>query len=70
MPMTPADIGWDEKGAKDAYTGAREIRDKYLICSILWDLGQEARAGYGEEKAATEKIPAARRGDRESSCCS
>ncbi|NLL53655.1 MAG: sn-glycerol-1-phosphate dehydrogenase [Clostridiales bacterium] len=46
MPMTPADIGWDEKGAKDAYTGAREIRDKYLICSILWDLGlaKEARA--------------------------
>ncbi|MEF9896449.1 MAG: hypothetical protein RR843_11810 [Clostridia bacterium] len=46
MPMTPSDLGIDEKDAQDAFTGAREIRDKYLSCSMLWDLGltQEARA--------------------------
>ncbi len=45
MPMVAADLGWDEKGAKDAYTGSREIRDKYLTSSMLWDIGyaQEAR---------------------------
>ncbi|MEG2858933.1 MAG: sn-glycerol-1-phosphate dehydrogenase [Clostridia bacterium] len=46
MPMTPSDLGIDEKDTQDAFTGAREIRDKYLSCSMLWDLGltQEARA--------------------------
>ena len=46
MPMTPADLGISEADAKDAFTGAREIRDKYLSCSMLWDLGltEEARS--------------------------
>lgn len=46
MPMVPADIGINEQDAKDAFTGAREIRDKYLSCSMLWDLGlsEDARA--------------------------
>lgn len=45
-PMTPSDLGIGEQDAKDAFTGAREIRDKYLCCSMLWDLGltEEARA--------------------------
>ena len=45
MPMVPADLGISEQDAQDAYTGAREIRDKYLSCSMLWDMGlaQEAR---------------------------
>lgn len=46
MPMTPADLGIDDQDSKDAFTGAREIRDKYLSCSMLWDMGltDEARA--------------------------
>jgi len=45
MPRVPADLGISEADAKDAFTGAREIRDKYLSCSMLWDMGltNEAR---------------------------
>ncbi|NLB91610.1 MAG: sn-glycerol-1-phosphate dehydrogenase [Clostridiales bacterium] len=39
MPMVPEDIGIDEQDAKDAFTGSREIRDKYLSSTMLWDLG-------------------------------
>ena len=46
MPRVPKDLGISEQDAKDAYTGAREIRDKYQSCSLLWDMGltDEARA--------------------------
>ena len=39
MPMTPADIGVPEQDVIDAYLGSRDIRDKYLCCSLIWDLG-------------------------------
>ena len=39
MPMTPADIHVPEKDVIDAYIGSRDIRDKYLCCSLIWDLG-------------------------------
>ena len=39
LPLTPADIGFDEKDTRDAFLGAREIRNKYLTSSLLWDLG-------------------------------
>ena len=39
MPMTPADIGIPERDVIDAFVGARDIRDKYLSCSMIWDLG-------------------------------
>ena len=39
MPMTPADIDIPEKDVIDAFVGARDIRDKYLSCSMIWDLG-------------------------------
>lgn len=39
LPMTPADIGVSLADTKDALLGARDIRDKYLSCSMLWDLG-------------------------------
>ncbi len=46
MPMLPKDLGVSEEDAKDAFTGAREVRDKYMSCSLLWDIGltDEARA--------------------------
>ena len=39
LPMTPAGIGVSLADTKDALLGARDIRDKYLSCSMLWDLG-------------------------------
>ena len=45
MPRVPSDLGITEQDAKDAFTGSREIRDKYLSGSVLWDMGltEEAR---------------------------
>ena len=39
MPLTPADIGIPPLDVVNAFIGARDIRDKYLSCSMLWDLG-------------------------------
>ena len=39
MPMTPADIGFSARDTRDALLGSREIRNKYLTSSLLWDLG-------------------------------
>ncbi len=40
MPMTPADIGISREDTVDAFLCARDIRDKYLSCSLLWDIGE------------------------------
>ena len=40
MPMTPAEIGISHQDTLDAFLCARDIRDKYLSCSLLWDLGE------------------------------
>jgi glycerol-1-phosphate dehydrogenase [NAD(P)+] len=39
MPMVPADLGLTREDAVNALLGSREIRDKYLTSSLLWDLG-------------------------------
>lgn len=39
MPRTPADLGVSPEDVQDAYTCSRDIRDKYLSSSMLWDLG-------------------------------
>ena len=39
MPMTPADLNIPVRDVVDAFIGARDIRDKYLCCSLIWDLG-------------------------------
>ena len=39
MPVWPADIGVSPRDAADALIGSRDIRDKYLVSSLLWDLG-------------------------------
>ena len=39
MPLLPADLGLSVRDAVDALLGSREIRDKYLTSSLLWDLG-------------------------------
>lgn len=39
LPMRPADIGIPERDALDAYICSRDIRDRYLFSSMLWDIG-------------------------------
>ncbi len=39
MPLQPVDIGLTPEDVSDAFVCARDIRDKYLSCSLLWDLG-------------------------------
>ena len=39
MPRVPADLGLTVQDTLDALTGSREIRDKYLTSSMLWDMG-------------------------------
>ena len=44
MPLEPREIGVPDEDVINAYLGARDIRDKYLSCSFLWDMGLEAEA--------------------------
>ena len=39
MPIHPADIDEDRQDTYDAFLASRDIRDKYLTSSLLWDLG-------------------------------
>ena len=50
MPMSPKDIDVSVEDTVNAFVGARDIRDKYLSCSLLWDLGlTEEYAEYLKE---------------------
>ncbi len=39
MPLTPKDLNLTKEDTLHALKGSREIRDKYLTSSLLWDLG-------------------------------
>ncbi len=39
MPMTPQEIGFTPEDTREAFMGARDIRDKYLCCSMIWEMG-------------------------------
>jgi len=39
MPMTPADLGISMVDVHKALIGSRDMRDKYLSSTLLWDLG-------------------------------
>ena len=39
MPTHPAEIEVSERDARDAFIASRDIRDKYLTSSMLWDVG-------------------------------
>lgn len=39
MPIHPADIDESPQDTYDAFLASRDIRDKYLTSSLLWDLG-------------------------------
>jgi len=38
-PMAPGDIGVSDEDVYLAFLGSRDVRDKYLTSSMLWDLG-------------------------------
>ena len=39
MPMIPSDIDVSDQDTRDAMHGSRDIRDKYLSSTMLWDMG-------------------------------
>ena len=39
MPTAPAEIDVNEQDTRDAFVASRDIRDKYLTSSMLWDIG-------------------------------
>ena len=39
MPVEPWEIGISDEDVVNAFLGARDVRDKYLSCTLLWDLG-------------------------------
>lgn len=39
MPITPEELGIPGEDVRKAFIGSREIRDKYIASSLLWDLG-------------------------------
>jgi len=39
LPIAPKDIGVSDQEARDAFIHSRDIRDKYLTSSMLWDMG-------------------------------
>lgn len=55
MPMKPSDIDISVDDVVNAYLGARDIRDKYLSCSMLWDMGLEKEAAEYLRGAVSEK---------------
>ena len=40
MPTAPEEIGFTRQDALTAYMHARDIRNKYLSVSLLWDIGE------------------------------
>ena len=39
MPLAPKDIGISTEDTVNAFVGSRDLRDKYLTSTMLWDLG-------------------------------
>ena len=39
-PTRPSELGISLQDTLDAFIGSRDIRDKYMSCSLLWDLGE------------------------------
>lgn len=39
MPTTPQEIGYSTDDMVDAFVCSRDVRDKYLTSSLIWDLG-------------------------------
>ncbi|MBR4888898.1 MAG: sn-glycerol-1-phosphate dehydrogenase [Clostridia bacterium] len=55
MPLTPEDIDISLDKTVEAFIGSRDIRDKFLSCSLLWDLGLTNEYAEILRKVANEK---------------
>ena len=55
MPLFPADLGLTLRDTREALLGSREIRDKYLTSSLLWDLGLLRETADRLEEALREE---------------
>ena len=52
LPVRPSELGISVEDTVDAFRASRDIRDKYLMSSMIWDLGvMDEFAGYLAEKA-------------------
>ena len=58
MPLVPADLGLTLQDTMDALIGSREIRDKYLTSSLLWDMGllEETAEKLSDELKTTQAV--------------
>ena len=51
-PVKPSELGISLRDTVDAFVGSRDLRDKFLTSSLLWDLGEmEDYAKILEEEA-------------------
>ena len=41
-PTTPAELGLTDEQWSEAFLMAKDIRDKYVLGRLLWDLGDES----------------------------
>ena len=39
IALKSSEIGYSEQDKQDALIGSREVRNKYVTSSLLWDLG-------------------------------
>lgn len=54
MPTTPGELGLTADDAVDAFVCSRDIRNKYLFSSMIWDIGyMEEAAEWVKEAART-----------------
>ncbi|MGI6191949.1 MAG: sn-glycerol-1-phosphate dehydrogenase [Christensenellales bacterium] len=40
MPMTPEELDLSKQDVRDAFICSRDMRDRYLMSSMLWDIGE------------------------------
>lgn len=52
MPTTPQELGLTVDDAADAFVCSRDIRDKYLFSSMIWDIGYMEEAAEWVREAA------------------
>ena len=60
MPVRPADLGFDGAQVRETFIVSRDVRDKYLLSSLIFDLGLTDEFAaylekeYGESPGDTE----------------
>lgn len=54
MPTTPQELGLTADEAVDAFVCSRDIRDKYLLSSMIWDIGYTEEAAQWVREACSQ----------------